>query len=568
MLLILISWIYLFVTALVFGVAFKRLLKLEKLNIVITLFLGLFSITLLAGFWAIFFAIDALFYSILLILNIIFFILNKSGIFNVIDQLIKKIKTLLPIFKILLVLLTVLLLAKCATAPFLIDNETYYIQTIKWLNNYGLTKGLVNLHPFLGQTSNWHILQSSFNFGFIYNKLNDISGFTLLLGNIYAFFKLNNYIKTIDKKRTDLIIGLFPMFNIFLFQFINTPSPDIAIYVLALIIFSEFIVCYKTFSKQAFYSVFILSVFAVFIKLNAVFFIILPIILYKRYYIFTRRTTSTIFVLSATTLGLLIIKNIIITGSALYPINSIEALKTSWSLPNTIHNYLASYEKAASYGFTLKEYQNTSVLNVLKSWLTQPKLDGFFNCLMVLLLIICPFFISKIKEKKALFIIYGLALIFFVFLLFISPQYRFFFPFLMFLSLVISAFIFKKNTVITLILSLSILLPIIPLFFYSSTSALTNMPWHKTTSTFSFQYLLEPHSNSKYKNDFETITVGNTTIHSIINGSDFIWETGNLPLPALNNTQMKYFKTYFRVIPQQYTNNLKDGFYSKLFKDE
>ena len=72
---------------------------------------------------------------------------------------------ILPL-QLIMSVITVLIIAQCSTAPFVIDNETYYIQTIKWLNEYGFVRGLANLHISLGQCSGWHILQSAFSFSF------------------------------------------------------------------------------------------------------------------------------------------------------------------------------------------------------------------------------------------------------------------------------------------------------------------------------------------------------------------------------------------------------------------
>ena len=58
------------------------------------------------------------------------------------------------------------------------------------------------------------------------------------------------------------------------------------------------------------------------------------------------------------------------------------------------------------------------------------------------------------------------------------------------------------------------------------------------------------------------------TIINVPTTIDFFWGTGDLELPALNKEQLEYFKTYFNIIPQQRTENLKDGFYSKVLVNE
>ena len=74
--------------------------------------------------------------------------INPNKYPNNIIQLLRN-KISIPItIKMLLLFSSLLLLAQSATSPFIIDNETYYIQTIKWLNEYGFVSGLANLHLF------------------------------------------------------------------------------------------------------------------------------------------------------------------------------------------------------------------------------------------------------------------------------------------------------------------------------------------------------------------------------------------------------------------------------------
>ena len=84
----------------------------------------------------------------------------------------------------------------------------------------------------------------------------------------------------------------------------------------------------------------------------------------------------------------------------------------------------------------------------------------------------------------------------------------------------------------------------------------------KSNITFSSNQLIKPHENSRYTTDYEILQLENTSINTPDN-IDFFWDPGDIQLPALNKQQLDYFKTYFKVIPQQRTENLKDGFYSK-----
>lgn len=567
MLFILFSWIFIFVTTLIVGTSVCRVFRLQAMHPIITLLFGSFTLSLTLGFWAIFAPINEGFPGCLLIVTIVLFFINKTSLLNKLNQFKELFISLNLIFKVALVLSTVLILAQCASAPFIVDNETYYMQTIKWFNHYGFVKGLTNLHPFLGQSSGWHLLQSGFNFAFVYNNLNDLSGFCLLLGNVYAVDKLNNYVTQTTKNRMDLVVGLFPVFNVFLFQFIGAPSPDIAIYVIGIIIFYEFVSCYKQYNKYSFYAVFMLSIFATFIKLTGLVFFVFALLLYFYFYIYTRKNTKGLLAISLITFILFIIKNTIITGHPLYPL-PIKFLEQDWALPNNINHYLSQYETAASYGLTIDAYENASLLNKLSHWLIQGKLDSIFNALFLLCIAVVPFLFKKLKTSKHIKIIYFVGIGFLIFLFIFSPQYRFYFPFLIFFSLLIASMLIKTKKSIISILCLCVLLPVIPLFITINTASLSNNKNHQSTSLFSLDYILEPHSNSKYSEDYNAHTTGNTTFNTIEKGSGLIWETGNAPLPALSKQQKDYLLIYFGAIPQQYSTDLKDGFYSEIIDYE
>lgn len=561
MLLILLSWIYIFATTLVFGVATAKLFRIQAIDTIIAVFIGCFTVTLYIGFWSIFNAVNTFFYIVFFVISLLLYLKNKTDVYYKFKQLKTSFIQLTSFFKGFIIFLLFVILAKCASAPFLLDNETYYIQTIKWLNQFGFTKGLTNLHLFLGQTSGWHILQSGYNFEFLNSNLNDLSGFCLFLANFYAIEKLNNFVKDSSKNKLDLIIGLFPIFNVFLFQFVSAPSPDIAIYCLGLIIFYEFTCCYKTYNIYSFFAVFLLSIFATLIKLTGLMFFILALVLYFRFYNYTRKDNKILAGFGIVTLALFIIKNTIITGNPFYPLH-LDFLKASWSLPHNINTYFSQYETAASYGLDVESYKMFSYLNRFKSWLSYSLVDGVFNASMLILLLITPLFILKLKDKKPLLTIYALGFLSFTILLFTVPQYRFFFQYLVLFSLIIFSFIIKHKHLITVVLSISLITIIIPTFFNLNVSALTNTQAHNTTNSFSFKNIVKPYKNSKYSMDFEAIKIQNTTINSPL-FIDFFWATGELPLPALNKVQLEYFKNNFNSIPQQYSEDLKDGFYSK-----
>lgn len=566
MLTVLTYWCYLFIITSILGVGFQGVSKLKKVHPVITLFLGGFTTAIIASSWAIFSGLQGYFESTLLIFTITIAIWKRKEYGSFLLSLKAKIKTLPSYLNILFGIIILFAVAQSASAPYIIDNESYYIQTIKWLDTYGYVKGLANFHFFLGQTSGWHILQSALNLDILSDRINDINGFYLVLGNFYAFDALSQYFK--QKKKLLLIIGLFPIFNVFLFQFISAPSPDLPIYVLTLIIFGEFLKQYTSEDGADYLTLFILGVFAVFIKVTAIFLLLFPILLYIKNRKKIHKDILKLSIISGVTFILFAIKNSIITGYPLYPIASFRLTDADWLLPLPLQEYLVETTKHYAFFLTPTQYENSTLLQRIIHWFQLPKLHGFFNTAMCGVLLIFPFVIWKSSYKKPLTILFIISILQLIFLWLTSPQYRFFFGFFMILSLCVIAFIFTKERLIKIGLTLATVAVAVPLFIPFNLNHLTENEFQLSLSVFTPEYLITPHPQTKYTHaTYTSHQEGNLKIQVPTN-IDFFWATGDCELPCIQLQHLTDFKAYFREVPQMRTDNLKDGFYSYTFDDE
>ena len=240
-------------------------------------------------------------------------------------------------------------------------------------------------------------------------------------------------------------------------------------------------------------------------------------------------------------------------------------MSADWRLPENVETYFANYMQHYAYHMDPQLFSEASSLVKIKHWLTAPMPHGYFNSLMLVLLVSMPFVIKRVQDKKAYCIIYGLAILNMILLFSSSPQYRFFFPFILCFGLILAGLLLYKKRIIVLALSGSTLLAAVPLFVEINNDIFTSNTLHDTSSTFNLDFLLHPHQNSQYPVSHKILDLENTQIHTP-DQIDFFWGTGDLPLPALNESQLDYFRTYFKVIPQQRTKDLKDGFYSKILE--
>jgi len=564
---ILIYWCYLLGITSVYGLVFQRLCKSSSGQPEITLLHGGFIISLIAGIWSIFSGLNGLFEIALISGGVISGGILRKDIFHFFLSLKAKLNALSIILKVILGIIIVFALAQSAGAPYMIDNETYYIQTIKWLDIYGLVPGLANLHFFLSQMSGWHILQSATNLDRLYPHFNDLSSFYLVVGNIYALRHLQIYFKT--KHWYTMTIGLFPVFNVFLFQFIGAPSPDIAVYVCFLVILGEYlkyIFGQEEVDKTAMFSI---VVFAIFCKLTAILFVIFPIYFLIKSKYSLKRSLPIWGTIGSITLLLFLIKNGLTTGYPLYPFTGMTTF--DWQLPDVLHQFYQEQTKLHGFFMTADVYTASSPIERLIAWLRLPKLHGLFNIGMCVLLVLFPILIyrSKLKFKSALWLLYSVSAIQLLLLLISSPQYRYFFMYFMGLFLILAGrVLLKQKRLIYWGISLGTLIVGIPLFIPFNLNVLTTNEFHLSLSTFQWNTIITPHPKTRYTAaTFTEFPVENITINTPQN-IDFFWATGDGPLPCVQAQQINYFSAYFNVIPRMRGTTFKEGFYSKVITDE
>ena len=563
MLLILISWLYIFSTATVWGIAFNNLFKLKDNNYLITQILGLFSITIFTAISCFFTSINIGFYSVFILTSIVLAYFTKKQLKLYLTQVKIRFFSLNKYLQITFSIFGFLCLAQASTAPYIIDNESYYLQTIKWLNEYGFVKGLSNLHLFFAQTSGWHILQSALNFSFLTNQLNDLSAYIYCLVAFYSFEKINLIFKENSTQIAHFFIAIIPLVSILFFQFISAPSPDIPVFLFSFLLFYILLKKWNQLSVIDFKNITFICFFILLIKISSVYIVCIPIILLAINYQKFKNSLGTLLGVGLLVLAIFIGKNQWITGYPLFPLQNFKWLTTDYSLPEVYQAFFFKTNKVYAYKISYLEYQELSVLQRLQVWLSLPKLHGIFNKLIVVLIIVFPFFILlKKKYYQPLLAIYFLACVQLVVLFMTSPQYRFFLVFILTLGALLLFVIFQKKILIKIALPTSLILTCLILFFPFKLDNFTTNKFTQNNSSFKFSYILFPHQNSKFNYLYQKEKIGNLEYNNPYN-QEFFWITGDGELPVVKKEQLEYFKNKYHYYPQLRTGDLKDGFYSK-----
>ncbi len=553
MILIAFTWLVLLVFFIPTGITFTALLKIKTTDRYIPIFLGAFLQCLGLTICSFFFKIGLLVFIFNFLIITGFSIWKSQEIKNSLQEIKIDLKSLSRSSKFILSTLFLFSLFKCAQQPFVIDNESYYLQTIKWINEYGFVKGLANLHIYLGQTSPFHVLQAGFNFSFLTDRINDINGFFLVLSSIYF---ITEFEKRYSKNGEIHWIGYILIFNILFFQFINAPSPDLSIILISQIFFYYFLE--KEDSLNNFKIISLLFLYILLIKITIAPFGLLLVYLLH----FDKKRISFLLVFGMIIVSIMIIKNLIVSGYPFYPFD-ILPLNSDWKLPQDLLDYTATITKKSGYIENGKLH--SSLLLNLNSWLHLGGIKRVFN-LGILLLFGFGFFIIKFKKQFKYTLLYVILAINFTIILIISPQFRYFLPEFIFLSIltisVFFTFLKLKMKLIQYILLSSIILPllIINLIDYK---LFTSNKLLQQKEKYNWSQILIPEKNSKYPEiAFEKITEGNLNYYSP-KENFFFYGTANGNLPCVNKVQLNYFKKKYHIIPQLRTSDLSDGFYSK-----
>jgi hypothetical protein len=562
MIVILLSWLYILFASLFVGIYTAKFIKINTQSSVELCILGLFTTCILSFLWAFFYPINELFYGIYFLFVCANGIYFKKELITLIQNKVTLIKEMDNKFLIAGFLFILLLAIQTASQPTLPDNESYYIQTIKWINEFGFVKGLGNLHLFFAQTSGWHVLQSAYNFYFLKIPLGSLSGFISFLFIIFSFKNLHFYFK--EQRKLNLIFGLFPVFLILFFPLINVPSPDVATYCISIVVFYQFLNPTKS-KENTFKLILIYCIFLVLIKITN-----LPLLLISLVYFFLEKDIqikNNIKLVGIATVSfvLLFAKNALITGYFFYPIHSFGVWNDFYKIPSSVLDYFFGNSMRYSFFIDRETIEEERIFFMVKHWLFRSYTDLFFNASSLLLFLLLPFLILKQKENSKIGFLYVILLIQFILLIFSSPQYRFFLGSLLFFFAFIASYIITSKKIIFVSLVTSMLFLLLYIFVPQAFGLLTSNKIITSRSTFSLKTFWITTTTPSLQTDFILSKKQKLNYYSPTNPKLF-WETGNGKLPCVSKRQLDYFEKYFQIIPQPIGSELSNGFYAKKTK--
>ncbi len=283
------------------------------------------------------------------------------------------------------------------------DMGMYYLQTIKWVESYGLVKGIANLHPAYGLFSAWHSLTALFS---CHNFLTAIGMPETLkylgLNGLLLSLSLGYFLwEGVNKPNSYLFI--YSLISIFLgFLYLSAPSPDLPI-----IIYTGLLVYLALGKEELNWVIFILSCFAFSLKPPALLPVIIGLLAFKNLWLLFKIEQSglsqakkivrisSLLLMPILLLAPLIYKNHIVSGHILYPMSNQSFSSVAKYLPKPEWQVPADWNQAYRTGIinwgnkddfstsvVKTNIQNNSIINQFTVWWLRAGYKGLVNKLI------------------------------------------------------------------------------------------------------------------------------------------------------------------------------------------
>lgn len=309
-------------------------------------FIGLASIGTFLNFWSLFFPTNGTVLIILFVcsLAILYFFENiRTSIKEVLWKLKEQ-----KVFVLLTVLLISYFLFYSILKPAHFDTYLYHMSSIQWNEQYKVVPGLANMQERLGFNSSIFVLSAAF----LYNS---ILGQYIFIINALSIAVFSIWlIKIVITKKNALAIFALIFFYFFLVeyvQFTSSPNsdllPNIFIGFLLISLFLNGVI------KNKILIYIVLPLFCITLKISSA-----PVVFISIYALYQLDKSILNFLKKITLYGSIfvlpwLIRNVILTGYLIYPLNELDLFSFDWKIPeekvemvkNLIYAWARDYSK-------------------------------------------------------------------------------------------------------------------------------------------------------------------------------------------------------------------------------
>ena len=168
---------------------------------------------------------------------------SAAGLFSNWDALKQTIKEHAPpkgVLCVVVLLMAALLATRALLPPNLFDSGNYHFTSLRWVASYPIVPGLGNLHYRIAFNSSYFLYAAILDIGPWVHRSHHLANglllFILLTELLWSSFKLRSAVEQPKALALFDLLLIVPVLRMALTAFISSPSPDVAIFVLGVVI--------------------------------------------------------------------------------------------------------------------------------------------------------------------------------------------------------------------------------------------------------------------------------------------------------------------------------------------
>ncbi len=215
------------------------------------------------------------------------------------------------------------------------DTSLYHLQTIKWIEAYPVVPGLANLHGRLGFNNNCFTLSALTScFQIFQQEIYSVNLIVFCIMTLYFVRELSQ-IHQKEEYSSSLYFNLFIFLRLLTLDNLASPSPDFLATIIPLYVYSKAcnLIQKSNVPFKAYIPILILTVYALTIKLSVIPLIIINLFILWKYRENLIRFSPTLLLVSLLIVTPWVLRNIILTGWAVYPFKALDLFNFDWKVP-------------------------------------------------------------------------------------------------------------------------------------------------------------------------------------------------------------------------------------------
>ncbi len=468
MLVVLLNWIYIIVTMFVVGyfllkrgavlVGFRK--PVSEISCII---FGMSVLTAYAGYFSIFYRVGLLANVLLLLACAAFVWLDRADY----ALLFRRLKGNFRLWQwIIFVLIVLISLLFTAYGKFAYDTGLYHAQSIRWIEEYGVVKGLAYMQTRLAFNSAYFCLCALYSFHDLGQSLHTLSGFIAAFTMVYA---AAGFFSCLNNKRKLITAGNFVRLAPFIYfvvicQELISPTTDFITIYLIIWLSIRWIELLEDQEREIAPYAFlcVIAVFLVSIKLSVG--VLALLVIKPAFELIREKRVKEIFCYLILGIVLILpyfIRNVLISGWLVYPFAGIDLFSADWRVPASDVRYEA--DEITVWARYTKDAKliNQTIFEWFPVWWQEQgrenrylSLAAFFACgleMVRLLKAFISFIRKKTVEGSEYLYFEVIFLISFLFWLLSAPSNRFGYSYLIVLPLLVIGGMLsqqKKGTVL------------------------------------------------------------------------------------------------------------------------